>query len=201
MIRLKYKWMIFFKSLAVSLGCCAIIAEIGYYYLFPSDKAVQTKEEKVPYSYLPENAGLMFDFSGKKTYIYLDFDKNSVSVIFTDTDEDTIYGFPVDYTVEADYNLLGGIVDAVGGIDLAINNEPLTYTGVQIVQVLSTTPVADDLRSEIVSEILYKISQNGFLREDFLYIIENSNTNLTVPDCYYWQDSLKSLCKTVRIIN
>ena len=31
--------------------------------------------------------------------------------------------------------------------------------------------------------------------------IENSETNLTIPDCYYWSDNIQKLCKNLRVIN
>lgn len=198
---MKCKLMIFFKSLAVSLGCLLLIAEIGYYNLIPTQKAVENKQEKIPYSFVPENAGIVFEFYDKSTLIYLDFESNCVCVLFGDKEKFEFYGYSSDYTVEGDYSLLGGIIDAAGGINLNLNGEILAYTGIQIQQILSVTHVTDDLRCEITKQILYSISQNGFSREDFLYVIEKGKTNLTIPDCYYWQDSIKNLCKTVRIIN
>ena len=52
-----------------------------------------------------------------------------------------------------------------------------------------------------IKQIFSKIAQNGFSKKDFLYVIENSETNLTVPDCYYWSDSIEAVCKTVVIVN
>ena len=193
--------MLFFRSLAVSLGVFALLGEIGYYYFLPTQKPAQVKQEKIPYSHRVENAGIMFNFSESKTFVYLNFEAGCVNLLLDETQNPENYGYSVDYTVEGDYALLGGIVDCVDGIDLERDSEILTFTGVQIAEMLETTVCTTELRKELASAIFYSISERDFLREDFLYIIENSTTNLTVPDCYYWQGSVKDLCKNVRIID
>ena len=201
---MKHKYKLFLKTVAISAACCILFIAIGYFYLDSKiNKPVKNEVKDVPYSYTPQNKGLLFDFSGSKTLIYLNFEEKSVAVIMSDfsSEQETVYGYPIDYTIFSDYNLLGGIIDTVGGIELDTGDEDLVYTGVQVVDFLTTTPESYKLRREIIEKILYKISQNGFLRQDFLYIIENSNTNLTVPDCYFWQDSISELCKTVRILD
>ena len=198
---LKYKLMIFFRSLAVSLGVFALLGEIGYYYVFPQQKEARVKEEKVPYFQTPQNAGILFDFSGDTAFVYLNFDSECVNVLIDDSENYPNYGYSQDFKIEGDYELLGGIVDCVGGIDLDLNGEPLTYTGVQIAEFLSNNITTSEFKAELVRAIFVSISQRDFLREDMLYIIENSNTNLTVPDCYYWQENIKKISKTVRVIN
>ena len=101
--------------------------------------------------------------------------------------------------MSGDYTLVAGIVDAVGGIELEYGDEELFYTGVQVENILTSKIIDTDTRAEIIEKILSKIAKNGFFREDFLYLTENSETNLTVPDCYYWQDFISDVCKTVRI--
>lgn len=175
---------------------------VGYFYLDSNTKE-QTQNEalSVPYAYVPESAGVLFDISGNKTLFYLDFEEKSVSVVIADginEEQEELYGYPIDYTIKSDYNLLAGIIDAVGGIELKSGEEQLAFTGVQVVETLTTTPESEELRREIIAKILSKIAIDGFSRQDFLYIIENSETNLTVPACYYWQDYINELCKTVR---
>ena len=182
--------------------CCTVFIGAGYFYLSSKMKTpVKSEVKDIPYSYSPESAGILFDISGSKTLIYLDFEGSCVSAVFADDkDSEEIYGYPVDYTVSSDYSLLGGIIDILGGLELNINDENLTYTGVQVTDILTTTPHTGELRKEIIEKIFSSIADKGFSRNDFLYIIENSNTDLTVPDCYFWQDSMSEISKTVRII-
>ena len=114
---------------------------------------------------------------------------------------DTLYGYSVDYLIEGDYDLLSGIIDIAGGIEMENGEEVLRFTGVQVTDILSRTTDREELRRKIISKIIEKIRETGFQKADFLYIIENSNTNLTVPDCYYWSDYITDLCTNARIIN
>ena len=68
------RWKIFFKTLAVSLGCCAVFISVGYFYLkSKTETPVENDVQNVPYSYIPESAGILFDISGEKTLFFLDF--------------------------------------------------------------------------------------------------------------------------------
>ncbi len=196
---------IFFKTTAISLAAAAIFIGVGYFYLSADNKTVQNETESVPYySQYPEPCGIMFDFLGDKTFFYLDFEAENLSVIYADeadTSSGEIYGYPIDFSVSADYSLLGFIVDAVGGINLNIDGENLSVTGVQVAEIMETTAEREELRREITKEIIFGISKQGFQRESILYIIENSDTNLTVPDCYYWSEYIGEACKLPRMIN
>ena len=97
--------------------------------------------------------------------------------------------------------MLEYIIDAVGGIALKIGEETLSLTGVQVSNILETNTEREELRREIAEQIILKISKQGFDRENVLYIIENSKTDLTVPDCYYWSEHLKEVCQLPRMVN
>ena len=152
----------------------------------------------------PEAKGVMFDICGDRTLAYMNFENNTLSIIFDDgntTVGEKLYGYSVDFTVEGNYDLLAEIIDTSGGIELTFNDETLRYTGVQIADILSHTADRKAIRRDIILAILEKIKNTGFQKEDFLYIIENSKTNLTVPDCYYWADYIKEICGNVQMIN
>ena len=205
MIILKRKTKYIFSLITVCFLVCLIFVGSGYLYLNYELEPTEIKQESVPYyTAAPENAGVMFDICGDRTLCYMDFEKNTLSLIFDNADikaGEKLYGYTVDYVVNGDYDLLGGIIDIIGGIELELENEVLRYTGVQITDVLSRTANRETLRRKIIPEILKKTEENGFQKEDFLYIIENSDTNLTVPDCYYWSDYIKTLCRNAKIIN
>ena len=184
------------------MTCCAIFVGIGYYYLENRLKPIENKNESVPYYSLPENAGVLFDICSQKTLFYLDFEQNILNVFFIDDSEieDNYYGYTVDFTVYSDYSLVGDIVDLVGGIDI-VSEERLSFTGIQIEEKLSITPEIEQLKRDIIEQIAFKISKNGFTKEDFLYIIENSETDLTIPVCYFWSQHIKDICVNIRFIN
>ncbi len=204
-MNLKKKTALFLKTVGVCVFCLSLFVGVGYFYLDSKTQTVQNEAPSVPYySSVPENAGVLLDIAGSKTLYYLDFENMTMAVIFADNeaiDNNEIYGYQVDYTVMADYPLLASIVDMAGGINLEAEGEMLSFTGVQVADMLSVSTDFDTLRREVTKKTLDGIRQNGMEKEDLLYIIENSETDLTVPDCYFWADYIKDICKTVRIVN
>ena len=203
-IFLNEKIRLYFKVLIIGLICSAIFIGSGYYYLDKKINTVENKTESVPYyQALPSNAGVLFVFGEKSILCYLDFEQKIMNVVSAENyniENGKIAGYPIDFTVEADYNLIGGIVDILGGINLETEDGVFSFTGVQVKEMLETMPLYQESNEKIAEKIFYEISRIGFKREDFLYIIENSKTNLSVPDCYYWAEYMKELCYNVRFI-
>lgn len=195
----------FFKTLAVTFLCCLIFISAGYFYLNSQNiDKVDEDVSDVPYTYIPENVGLLFEILDSKILFNLNFADNIVSVINAKdllSGETEIFGYIVDYTIKSDSSLVSVIVDRVGGIDVEIDGNKYGYTGVQVEELITTTVLEEDLKKQLILEIINQISKNGFSKEDFLYIIENSKTNLTLPDCYLWEDYIMDTCKTVRFVN
>lgn len=193
----------YLKALFWGFLAVLVFVGVGLSYVSSEKKAAQNETESVPY-YLayPESKGVLFDFLGDKTFFYLDFEGQSLSVIYPDeTYEKEIYGYPIDFKVSADYSLLEYVIDAVGGITLERGEEILNLTGVQVTDILETSPERDELRREIAEQIVFGISKQGLDRESVLYIVENSETDLSIPDCYYWSEHLKEVCSLPRIVN
>ena len=71
----------------------------------------------------------------------------------------------------------------------------------QISELLSRTVETEELRREIITAIMKKISDTGIDDGIFSYTVEKTETNLTVPDCYNWNKYIKELCKNGEIIN
>lgn len=206
MIFLNKSIKLYLKTFLTLFLCLCIFVSVGFVYIYfkTADTQVQKNESFVPYSTLPENAGVLFDVSGNYVYFYLDFENETLCLLYMDDYDgysNEISGYPIDFTVKSDYSLVSGIVDMLGGIELSTGEEYLTFTGAQITGLLSSSTDEDELEREITQKIIKQISHSGFLRQDFLYIIENSETNLTVPDCYYWSDSIKKLCENLRVVN
>lgn len=194
------------KLLFICFCCGAIFTAGGYFYLKSNMKEeTENNVSQVPYSSpSPQNSGILLDISGSRTFFYLDFEKEKLTVIIPQESyivTDNLFGYPINYRIEADYRFISDIIDLVDGIELPSNDGLFRYTGVQITSMLETVADTSELKREIISAVIEKISQRGFERENFLYIIENTETNLTVPDCYYWSDYIALLCKNGEIIN
>ena len=208
-IVLKKRFCEIIKNLVICILFGAIAFSAGYIYL---DRKLKSRisfdanqiTESVPYYHTPENKGLLFDICGEKTLVYLDFSLECINIVHPTEGENSeinTFGFPVDFTLNADYSFVGLIVDIVGGIDLTTENGTYRFTGVQITDMLTYTPLGNDVKYHITQAIFEKISEKGFSREDFLSLIKGCHTNLTIPDCYYWSDYSIKLSKSMRIIN
>jgi hypothetical protein len=202
---MKNKFKFYLKLFSICAVCGAIFILSGYFYLNHKLEPAEIKNPSIPYTQsAPESKGIMFDICGDRSLAFINFEAGTLNIAF-DVGEtkkgDKLYGYTVDYTIESDYELLAYIIDIAGGIDLTFNDETLRYTGVQVTDILTHTADRKDLRRQVITAILKKIKNTGFQKEDFLYIIENSKTNLTIPDCYYWSDYIKTICNNMQIIN
>ena len=176
----------------------------GYFYLRQSFKETENKVSSVPYSFsAPENKGIMLDICDSLTFLYLDFNGEGLKVIIPPEAEyeGEIFGYPIDFTVKADYRFVSKLVDCADGIELDISGERLRYTGVQISDILSRTVDTSELKRQIITSLMGKIGENGMDGEFFNYLVEDTETDITVPDCYYWERYIMKLCKNGRIIN
>lgn len=164
------------------------------------------KDMTVPYSpSYPDNAGLLTVFpDNSAALIYLDFSEQRIYTALMDEYTEGVseyLGYDISHTVFADYSLISGITDRVGGLELELNGEKLRYTGVQITDYLSRTPATNELKRQLISLIFERISKNGFSRDDLVYIIENSDTDLTVPDCFEWPAFISDMALRAVFIN
>lgn len=203
-IFLKRNTKIFFKTVIISAFCLTVFIGVGYYYLSQNLIKTETEVEQVPfYQESPQNVGLLLDVLGDKTFVYLDFENNKMAVsLFLNESEitdDKIYGYSLDYKINADINFIADFVDYLEGIELTLETETLRYTGVQVADIILSDR-EKQFKQQIVTAILHRISQNGLGKDIFLEIIEKCETNLTVPDFYHWPDYIKKLAKNTNII-
>lgn len=178
----------------------------GYFYLnnLLNITSVAKNEEKIPYYSVPENTTILFKICNDNLLIDLDFNESIINVLLVDESFSTntdLYGYSVDYTVKSDYDLVSFLVDNVGGIELENDGELLRYTGVQICEMFEYSKVSNDKKNEIIKKIIDGIAVTGLTKEDMLFIIEESETNLNFSIAYLWVDHIKELCKFPRFIN
>lgn len=186
------------------LGCLLTLVGGGYAYLRFNTEKTDNKASKVPYEFAPpENAGIMFEFCGDRTFVYLNFENEEMKIVFplNGDSEDTVYGYSVDYTVKGDYYLLAEIIDAADGIELQSNDGKYRYTGVQIAELLSNTVDTEELKRNIITALVGKTADFGIDENVFYDIIKKGDTNLTVPDCHRWAEYLSLLCKNCTVVN
>ncbi len=205
---MKKRLKVLFLFFGIILLCCAIMVGSAYLYLELSLKTAEAdnSESNIPYAApLPEGAGILLKLPDKSGYmLYLDFHTNSISVAqieSTETSTSNYFGYPVSYTVEADYFVIEGLIDRVGGLEILSDGEMLRHTGIQVLEKVHSTAENKKLKKELVLTFFKKIAETGFTKEDFVYIIKNSKTDLTVPDCFFWPPYLANMAKNTRFIN
>lgn len=200
---LRYNIKAFFKTIFITLLTILLFVGVGFAVLTPQVTTVEEKVEKVPYyQSVPENASVIFTVLENKYLFYLDFENESIKVLshIVDIEDNSYYGYSVDFYVECDLNTVSGIIDILGGIELSMTEEELNYTGMQVKEILERNTDLE-IERQVIQTALKKIASKGFGKEDFLYIITNSKTNLTVPDCYDWENYIAKLCKNAVFVN
>lgn len=196
------------KAFLTSVVCSVVFLAAAFVYLNMEAKTEKTevKDPTIPYTQsAPDDCGVLVAFPDESgCLVYFDFTKSSITTLFCD-DVDSVQkeykGYSVDYNLEADYELLSGIIDRCGGIDLKITENVLRYTGFQITDFLSTKADTREIRAVIAKAVFKTIAENGIDTELLVYVIENSNTDLSVPICLNWHEYLKDMCQNATVIN
>lgn len=196
----KRAFIIFFSGL--------LFFGVAYAYLYhnfnQSAAEADQKDYTVPYEKVPQNCGITFVFPNNSAVLaYLNFDDLSIKLFDIENFDSTrpeYNGYTADYTVQTDYELVEGIIDRVGGVNLDYGGEKLRYTGIQVVDIISRG-CDNNLKRQLISEIFDRISKNNFSKDDFVYIIENSESNLSVIDCIYWLDYIKQMSGRISFAN
>ena len=173
---------------------------LGYYYIDKHDIKVENEVESIPYyTQKPDSKGVLFVFGTKNVYTFLNFENSSVTVLYNCQNPQEV-GYKVDYTAETNYSLIAYICDYFEGINITFDAETLRYTGNQVAELLSTSG-DEALRKNIITAIFEKMSQQGVEADFFNNIINQSKTNLKMPDCYFWCEFMDDIAKDINFIS
>ena len=200
------------KTILILIGivtlCCVIMIGSSYLYLEFSLKSAETdrSDDSIPYAApLPDSAGLLVtlpDYTGYLCYLNFRDENICISKIENTSETQKSYnGYTVSYKIEADYRFIANMIDRLGGIELYDSGETLRYTGMQILNKVEKDPENTDYKKEIIRKFFDMVALNGMTRADFVYIIENTNTDITIPDCYYWPPYIKKIAKNLQFMD
>ncbi len=190
----------FLKTFVISGWCLVLFIGLGYYYIESHDIKVENEVESVPYyTQTPDSKGVSFVFSKGSVYTYLDFELSTVTVILNPESVEDM-GYSADYTVNANYSLIADMCDYFDGINLTINAETLRYTGNQVVELLFSD-TSNELRIRVIEAIFQKMAEQGIGVDFFNSIISQNETNLKIPDCYFWADFMDDVAKNIKILS
>ncbi len=193
--------------LTAVIFAAALFATFTFIFLKEPISSVKGTTESVPYAerYEEENCGLLVRFrDGNSVFLNFDFSDIKVSVLMlpngADTDTVKAYGYSVYKTVDTDYTFLGRFADRLGGIELTDNDSTHKYTGVQLKEKLATSP-DKNLRRQVINVILSRFYSRGLSKEDLVFVIESTETDLNFPDAYNLSAPISSVCKNINFIN
>lgn len=199
----------FLKGLVCFFLCSALFIGGSYAYLTnktekKTSKANEEKEGEPYADNTPKNCGIILSMPDNSGILfYLDFLRLDITVCSVDDVEsaDKEYnGYPIDYHIYADYNLISGLIDRIGGIKFEQNGEMLRLTGVQAVSLLGNTTERVE-KYKILKAVFETISESGLDKSDFVYIIQNcDSTELSLADCFYWSNYIKEMGANISII-
>lgn len=198
----KKSFMLFLKSFVISSICLCIILGLFYWYVQTNVVPAENEVDNVPYAQQkPDNKGVLLEIGVEKTFFYLDFQNTLLSVsINPPLNSQEIYGYPLDFTVTSDYDLLVFIIDYFGGAEITANGETLRYTGLQICETIKRT-TDKKLRRDIIADVCKKIALQGVTTEFFMEIIQKSKTEMRLVDCYFWYEDIGDMCQRVEFID
>ena len=173
--------------------------------LYLQNRAANTRvsgvKQNEPYYSGPQNSGVLFRFPDTDCFLYFDFKAEKITAKLTENANTLrVEDMPVNYTVTGDFHLISGIVDRVGGIELQTEEGALRHTGGQVTDLLASFPDDKTLKTDVLRAIFASVSKNGFSKSDFVYIIENSETDLPVVECFYWQDLMAEISRNIEVI-
>ncbi len=206
----KHKSLTMFFTVFIS--CFALFFSSAYIYidrnLFKEEKGAISPESRVPYQKIPcDNTCLLLKFPDNTALtLYLDFSSTRIAAAVYDNyqngDEKRL-GYTADFKLTFTPEALSSVIDLFGGVELCLNqqNEKYRYTGIQIYELASTGKITPTIYREILVAVFENISKVGISKSDLVFLIENTDTALTVPDCYYWPQYLPELFKSAQIVN
>ena len=197
MILLKRKVRRYISNILFLIFFGSAVFSAGYLYLDSTitDIDVTKTEEKVQYyETLPQDTTVLFNICDDNILVNLCFSDKTLKVVSAedfDENQNTVYGYNIDYYINCNYKIVGYLTDIAGGVEL----EGKRYTGVQITEMLEYSGVTKETKKLITEKIIQGISENGFNKDDMLYITENADTNLKFASAYTWTHYIGELCE------
>ena len=166
-----------FCSMLCLLGIFLIPAQVGVPQLPTGENISGITYGSAP---SPISIKIFSPFGG--ALLYLGFNTLSVDVrLFEDSAD--LERVETDYYIKLSDGFLGRFCDRIGGLTLNLSGQRELYFGVALEQYIAEDRDLYKMR-EISSAFFEKISKTGLSTEDFVFIMENGETDLNFPVCY-----------------
>lgn len=182
-------------SVLIALAVCTGLMTLAGILLLPAElgtpeRSVQENISGVGYTDWPESCGLLFtDSNNAGAFIFLDFENIVTGVyLFEEDAEGSVDELPyrVDYTFFLPDGFTGRLCDRLGGIEMADEEgNTARYFSASLAQVTQNGTDYEEML-KISRSFFEKFANTGLSSEDFMFIIESADTNLTYSVCYDW---------------
>ena len=151
----------------------------------------------IEYSSAPQNQALLVtDEAGRGALVYLSFDDITTHVYLFEenaAENAALLPYNVTYQMKLPPDFLGRLCDRLGGIDIEIDGKTERYFSSSLEEFMGDSPNHEKLLI-ITKNFFEKIANIGLSSEDFMFIIEVSDTDLTYSVCYGLIDRISELC-------
>lgn len=188
-------------ALATVAVCTGLLTLAGI-LLIPAriaspEQSVHENISGVGYTEHPSGSGLLFtDNSGRGAFIYLDFENIVTQVyLFPENAETKAESLPYlkHYTLRLPDGFAAALCDRLGGIEMTdeAGSEALFFS--TALTEFCEKDMSDDKMLKISLAFFEKISKIGLSSEDFMFIIELAETDLSYSVCYDWIPHIREM--------
>lgn len=177
-------------TLTVCLGVCVLLS----IFLLPAtlggeENPAAEELGGVDYTRRPLGAGLLFvDDRDRGAFIFLDFEGTSAHVCLLPenaTESAEQLTWRTEYTFLMKEGFLGGLADRLGGVQMTLGGQNSLWFSTALEE-FCKNDLEEEEMYEISCKFFEKISKTGLSSEDFMFIIEESETRLPYSVCYDW---------------
>lgn len=174
------------------MGILLIPAEIA-----PPKQSVHENIEGVGYTKYPSSKGLLFKAEdGSGAFIFLNFSTISTYLyLFPENAEENASALPfiTDYVFSIKDDFLPKLCDRLGGIEMTDENGENCICFSSSLMAFCENKLNPDNMLQLCSSFFDKISKTGLSSEDFMFIIKETDSNLSYSVCYDWIPHIKEM--------
>lgn len=196
------------KSNKIVIAAMSVFAAILGFFTFiailllpaeiaPPKQSVHENIEGIGYTKYPSSRGLLFlGEDGSGVFIFLDFSSISTYLyVFPENAEENTELLP--YVTDAVFNIksdfLPRLSDRLGGIEMTDETGEKSICFSSSLMVFCEEKLNYDKLLQLCISFFEKISKIGLSSEDIMFIIEETDSNISFSVCYDWIPHIKEM--------
>ena len=184
----------FFKTFFIFIASLCIFTLAGTAaYNFdtsPADTKPQEIIKKEPA--VPKPLGILISDNAHSSAIvaFLDFEQTTTPILFFD-DKNNLSAcvYPINRKITVTEDTVKEFIDKIGGITINNADTPWRYTGTQICDMLYQNETYSE-NPQLILQIFKSIARSKISKENFLFLWEHSQTDISFIDYFTCSDFL-----------